>query len=327
MSLPELCIRRPVMTSLLMLSFIVFGLFGYRQLPVSALPRVDFPTIAVNAALPGASPDTMASAVAGPLERAFATIPGIDLMTSSSSLGSTQIVMQFDLERNIDGAALDVQSNISATLRKLPNTLPAPPSFQKINPADSPILFIGLVSNTLPLTTVDDYAEHIFAEQISQISGVSQVLVFGQQKFAVRVAVDPDAAAARGLTLEQVNAAVAAANSSTPVGALLGKRQNMTVDATGQLDHAADYDNLVVAWRNGAPVRLKEIAHVYDSVENKQIAGWANGDPAVVLAVYRQSDANTVDVVDSVKAKIPYYQSQLPPSVDVRVLNDRSVSI
>jgi hydrophobic/amphiphilic exporter-1 (mainly G- bacteria), HAE1 family len=327
MSLPELCIRRPVMTSLLMLSFIVFGLFGYRQLPVSALPRVDYPTIAVNAGLPGASAETMASAVAGPLERAFATIPGIDLMTSSSALGTTQIVMQFDLERNIDGAALDVQSNISATLRKLPNTLPAPPSFQKINPADSPILFIGLLSNTLPLTTVDDYAEHIFAEQISQISGVSQVLVFGQQKFAVRVAVDPDAAAARGLTLENVSAAVAAANSSTPVGALLGARQNVTVDATGQLLHANQYNNMVVAWRNGSPVRLDQIANVYDSVENKQIAAWKGDQRAIVLAVFRQSDANTVEVVNNVNAKIPYYSSELPPSVQALVLNDRSVSI
>ncbi len=253
MGLPELCIRRPVMTSLLMLSFVVFGLFGYRQLPVSALPRVDFPTIAVNASLPGASPDTMASAVAGPLERAFATIPGINMMTSSSSLGVTQIVMQFDLERNIDGAALDVQSNISATLRKLPQTLPAPPSFQKINPADSPILFIALVSKTLPLTTVDDYAEQVFAEQISQIAGVSQVLVFGQQKFAVRVAVDPDAAAARGLTLDNVGAAVAAANSSTPVGALLGHRQNVTVDATGQI--AARRSNTRISSSRGATAR------------------------------------------------------------------------
>ena len=327
MSLPELCIRRPVMTSLLMLSFVVFGLFGYRQLPVSALPRVDYPTIAVNAALPGASADTMASAVAGPLERAFATIPGIDLMTSSSALGTTQIVMQFDLERNIDGAALDVQSNISATLRKLPQTLPAPPSFQKINPADSPILFIALLSNTQPLYKVDDYAEQVFAEQISQIAGVSQVLVFGQQKFAVRVAVDPDAAAARGLTLENVGAAVAAANSSTPVGALLGQRQNVTVDATGQLLHADQYNNMVVAWRNGSPVRLDEIAQVYDSVENKQIAAWRGSERAIVLAVFRQSDANTVDVVDKVKAKIPYYESQLPPSVKAQVLNDRSVSI
>ena len=327
MTLPELCVRRPVMTSLLMLSFVVFGLFGYRQLPVSALPRVDFPTISVSASLPGASPDTMASSVAGPLERAFATIPGINMMTSSSALGTTNIVMQFDLDRNIDGAALDVQSNISATLRKLPPQLPAPPSFQKINPADSPVLFIALVSKTLPLSQVDDYAEQVFANQISQISGVAQVLVFGRQKFAVRIAVDPDAAAARGLTLEQVNAAVAAANSSTPVGALLGRRQNVTVDVTGQMVRAADYQNLVVAWHNGAPVRLSEIANVYNSVENKQIAGWSGHDPSIVLAVFRQSDANTVEVVDNVKAKIPYYQSQLPPAVEAQVLNDRSVSI
>jgi len=180
MSLPELCIRRPVMTSLLMLSFVVFGLFGYKQLPVAALPRVDYPTISVNSQLPGASPDTMASSVAGPLERAFATIPGITMMTSSSALGTTSITMQFDLDRNIDGAALDVQSNISSTLRKLPPQLPAPPSFQKLNPADSPILFIALASKTLPLTKVDDYAEQVFAEQISQITGVAQVLVFGQ---------------------------------------------------------------------------------------------------------------------------------------------------
>jgi HAE1 family hydrophobic/amphiphilic exporter-1 len=327
MTLPELCVRRPVMTSLLMLSFVVFGLFGYRQLPVSALPRVDFPTVAVTATLPGASPDTMASSVAGPLERAFATIPGINMMTSSSVLGRTDIVMQFDLGRDIDGAALDVQSNISATLRKLPPQLPSPPSFRKINPADSPILFIALASKTLPLSQVDDYAELVFANQISQVSGVAQVLVFGQQKFAVRIAVDPDAAAARGLSLEQINAAVAAANSSTPVGALLGKRQNITVDVTGQMNRAAEYQNLVVAWRDGAPVRLNQIARVYDSVENNQIAGWSGSDPAIVLAVFRQSDANTVQVVDAVKAKIPYYQSQLPPSVQTQVLNDRSVSI
>jgi HAE1 family hydrophobic/amphiphilic exporter-1 len=327
MSLSELCIRRPVMTTLLMLSFIVFGLFGYKQLPVSALPRVDFPTIAVYANLPGASADTMASSVAGPLERSFATIPGINMMTSSSNLGRTAVVMQFDLDRNIDGAALDVQSNISATLKNLPPQLPAPPSFQKVNPADSPILFIALASKTLPLSQVDDYGELVFAQQISQLKGVAQVLIFGQQKFAVRVDVDSDKAAARNLTLDNVQTAVAAANSSTPVGALQGVRQNLTVDATGQMPHAADYNNLVVAWRKGAPVRLNEIAKVYDSVENNQLAAWVGADRAIVLAIFRQSDANTVDVVDTVKAKIPYYQSQLPPSVDVHILNDRSVSI
>jgi hydrophobic/amphiphilic exporter-1 (mainly G- bacteria), HAE1 family len=326
-SLSELCIRRPVMTTLLMLSFIVFGVFGYKQLPVSALPRVDFPTVAVYAGLPGASADTMASSVAGPLERAFATIPGINMMTSSSNLGHTQIVMQFDLDRNIDGAALDVQSNISATLHKLPPQLPSPPSFQKVNPADSPILFIALISKTLPLAKVDDYGELIFAQQISQLKGVAQVLIFGQQKFAVRVAVDSDKAAGRGLTLDNIQNAVAAANSATPVGAMLGARQNLTVDATGQMPHAAEYNDLVVAWRNGAPVRLNEIGKVYDSVENNQLAAWVGEDRAIVLAIFRQSDANTVDVVDTVKAKIPYYQSQLPPSVDVHILNDRSVSI
>jgi HAE1 family hydrophobic/amphiphilic exporter-1 len=294
------------MTTLLMLSFIVFGFFGYRQLPVSALPRVDFPTVSVSTYLPGASPETMAASVAGPLERAFATIPGITMMTSSSSLGSTNIVMQFDLDRNIDGAALDVQSNISATLRKLPPQLPAPPGFQKLNPADSPILFIALVSKTLPLTKVDDYAEQVFAQQISQITGVAQVQIFGQQKFAVRVAVDPDAAAARGLTLDNVSTAVAAANSSTPVGALLGHRQNVTVDATGQMEHAAEYEDLVVAWRNGAPVRLREIATVYDSVENKQIAGWSGPDRSIVLGSYRHSHANTLDFVDSGKGRLPH---------------------
>jgi len=315
------------MTTLLMLSFIVFGLFGYKQLPVSALPRVDFPTVAVYANLPGASAETMASSVAGPLERSFATIPGINMMTSSSNLGRTQIVMQFDLDRNIDGAALDVQSNISSTLHKLPPQLPAPPSFQKVNPADSPILFIALVSKTLPLFKVDDYGELIFAQQISQLKGVAQVLIFGQQKFAVRVAVDSDKAAGRGLTLDNVQNAVAAANSSTPVGAMLGARQNLTVDATGQMPKAAEYTDLVVAWRNGAPVRLGEVAKVSDSVENNQLAAWVGEDRAIVLAIFRQSDANTVDVVDTVKAKIPYYQSQLPPSVDVHILNDRSVSI
>jgi hydrophobic/amphiphilic exporter-1 (mainly G- bacteria), HAE1 family len=327
MSLSETCIRRPVMTTLLMLSFIVFGLFGYKQLPVSALPRVDFPTISVSASLPGASAETMASSVAGPLERSFATIAGINMMTSSSNLGRTQIVMQFDLDRNIDGAALDVQSQISATLRNLPPQLPAPPTFQKINPADSPILFIALTSKTLPLSQVDDYGELVFAQQISQLKGVAQVLIFGQQKFAVRVDVDSDKAAARGLTLDNVQTAVAAANSSTPVGVLLGARQNITVDATGQMPHAADYSDLVVSWRNGAPVRLNEIAKVYDSVENNQLAGWVGDERSIVLAIFRQSDANTVDVVDTVKAKIPYYKSELPPSVDVHILNDRSVSI
>jgi HAE1 family hydrophobic/amphiphilic exporter-1 len=327
MSLPELCIRRPVMTTLLMMSFLIFGLFGYRQLPVAALPRVDFPTIAVNANLPGASPETMAASVAAPLERQFATIPSIATMTSSSSRGSTTIVLQFDLDRNIDGAALDVESAISATLRKLPQDLPAPPSFRKVNPADIAVLLIAVISPTLPLYTTNDYAEQVFGQQISQLPGVAQVLIFGQQKFAVRVRVDPDKAAARGLTFSEIGNAVAAANSSLPVGALLGHNQNITLDATGQIEHADQYNNLVVAWRNGSPVRLNEIARAEDSVDNDQVAAWFNNERAIILAVYRQSDANTVEVVDQIKARLPHYQAQLPNSVEAVVMNDRSRSI
>ncbi len=327
MSLSELCIRRPVMTTLLMLSFIVFGIFGYTKLPVSALPRVDFPTINVSANLPGAGPETMAASVAAPLERAFATIPGITTMTSRSANGSTNITMQFDLDRNIDGAALDVQSQISATLRKLPPQLPAPPSFRKVNPADAPILFLALSSSTLPLATVDDYAEQIFAQQISQIPGVAQVQIFGQQKFAVRIQADPDKVSALGMTLNDVGNAVAAANSSAPVGALLGQKQNITLDASGQLTNAEPYQDLVVAWRNGAPVHLREVARVFDSVENDQVAAWYGDQRAIVLAIFRQSDANTVDVIDNVRARMPGYEAQLPPAVDTHILSDRSVSI
>ena len=327
MSLPELCIRRPVMTTLLMLSFIVFGIFGYFKLPVSALPRVDFPTISVSTQLPGANPETMATSVVAPLERAFATIPGISLMTSRSTNGGSNITMQFDLDRNIDGAALDVQSQITATLRRLPPELPAPPSFRKVNPADAPVLLLVLSSATAPLSTTNDYAEQVFAQQISQIPGVAQVLIFGQQKFAVRVEADPDAAAARGLTLNDVRTAVVAANSSAPVGRLRGENKNLTLKASGELTKAEDFQSIVVAWRNGAPVRLNEIAKVYDSVENDQIAAWQGDERGIALAIFRQSDANTVQVVDSIKEKLPIYQAQLPPSIKASVLNDRSRSV
>ncbi len=327
MSLSELCIRRPVMTTLLMMSFVIFGLFGYRQLPVAALPRVDFPTIAVTTALPGASPDTMAASVTAPLERQFATIPAITTMTSQSGRGTSSIVLQFDLDRNIDGAALDVQAAITASLRKLPTTLPGPPTFKKVNPADIAVMFIALRSSELPLYVTNDYAEQNFAQQISQIPGVAQVLIFGQQKFAVRVQVDPEKAAARNLTIDEVAKQVAAANSSAPVGVQLGRRQNVTIEATGQMDKADAYRSLVVAWRNGAPVRLDEIGAVKNSVDNDQVAAWFRDERAIILAVYRQSDANTVDVVDQVKERLPSYQSQLPASVRIEVINDRSKSI
>jgi HAE1 family hydrophobic/amphiphilic exporter-1 len=327
MNLPELCIRRPVMTTLLMATIVLLGIAGYRSLPVSALPRVDFPTIQVTATLPGASPETMASSVATPLERQFSTIAGIDSMTSISSLGLSTIILQFDLDRNIDGAALDVQSAITTALRKLPVEMTTPPSFRKVNPADQPILFIALASPTLPLSAVNEYAETTLAPQISQILGVAQVLVFGAQKFAVRVELDPVAAAARGITSNDVMQAVSAAGSNTPVGSMTGTNRTLSIDAPTQPMDAAAYRPIIVAWRNGQPVRLDQIAKVRDGVENELVASWLNDTRAIVLAIQRQPDANTVEVVDKVKALIPSLSAQIPPSVSINVINDRSLSI
>src|SRR6266852_4629022 len=315
MTLPELCIRRPVMTTLLMLAFVVFGMFSYRLLPVAAIPRVDFPTIVVSAVLPGASPESMASSVATPLERQFATIAGLDSMTSTSGQGITTITMQFNLDRNIDGAALDVQAAITTAARKLPPEMTTPPSFQKVNPADQPVLYISLNSETL------------MAQRISMLLGVAQVQVFGAQKFAVRVQVRPDALAAKGISIDEVRSAVAAANSNTPVGQLSGPDQSFTLQANAQLANAAQFRKIPIAYRNGAPVRLGDIATVVDSVENDKIASWYNGRRGIILSVLRQPDANTVDVVDSVKALIPIFRAQIPPSVNIEVLRDRSVSI
>src|SRR5229473_1269592 len=327
MTLPELCIRRPVMTTLLMLAFVVFGMFSYRLLPVAAIPRVDFPTIVVSAVLPGASPESMASSVATPLERQFATIAGLDSMTSTSGQGITTITMQFNLDRNIDGAALDVQAAITTAARKLPPEMTTPPSFQKVNPADQPVLYISLNSETLPLSAVDEYAETLMAQRISMLLGVAQVQVFGAQKFAVRVQVRPDALAAKGISIDEVRSAVAAANSNTPVGQLSGPDQSFTLQANAQLANAAQFRKIPIAYRNGAPVRLGDIATVVDSVENDKIASWYNGRRGIILSVLRQPDANTVDVVDSVKALIPIFRAQIPPSVNIEVLSDRSVSI
>jgi len=327
MTLPELCIRRPVMTTLLMLAFVIFGMFSYRLLPVAAIPRVDFPTIVVSAVLPGASPESMASSVATPLERQFATIAGLDSMTSTSGQGVTTITMQFNLDRNIDGAALDVQAAITTAARKLPIEMTTPPSFQKVNPADQPVLYISLNSDTLPLSAVDEYAETLMAQRISMLVGVAQVQVFGSQKFAVRVQVKPDALAAKGISIADVQSAVAAANSNTPVGQLSGPDQSFTLQANAQLASAAQFRKIPIAYRNGATVRLGDVAIVVDSVENDKIASWFNGRRGVVLSVLRQPDANTVDVVDSVKALIPVFRAQVPPSVNIEVLNDRSISI
>jgi hydrophobic/amphiphilic exporter-1 (mainly G- bacteria), HAE1 family len=327
MRLSETCIRRPVLTTLITASIIVLGVFAYRLLSVAALPAVDFPTINIMGQLPGASAETMAASVASPIERQLSTIAGITSMTSSSSLGITSITIQFDLNRNIDGAALDVQTALSVAARKLPVEMTIPPSFRKVNPGDFPILYISLNSQTLPLHVVDEYGEITLAQQISQLPGVAQVLVYGAQKFAVRVQVDPVAAAARNISLEDVRSVVAKTNSNTPVGTLYGPKQSVTLTASGAMTKAEEYRKVVVAYRNGAPVYLEQIARVIDSVENDKIASWFNDNRAVVLAIQRQPDANTVAVVDLVRNRLPQFRALVPPSINMAVLMDRSISI
>ncbi len=327
MNISETCIRRPVLTTLLTASLIVFGAFAYRLLPVAALPAVDFPTIQITAQFPGASPETMAASVASPIERQLSTIAGISSMSSSSALGIAQITIQFDLGRNIDGAALDVQTALATAARLLPIEMTTPPFFRKVNPGDFPVLYVSLRSDTIPLSTVDDYAETVLAPQISQLSGVAQVLVYGAQKFAVRVQVNPIEAASRNISLDNVRDVVAKANSSTPVGTLTGPKQSITLTATSAIEHAADYRDVVVAYRNGAPVKLNQIAHVIDSVENDKVATWFNDARAIVLAIQRQPDANTVEVVDMVRDRLPAMRAQVPPSVQMQPLFDRSTSI
>ena len=327
MNISETCIRRPVLTTLMTASLIVFGAFAYRLLPVAALPAVDFPTIQITAQLPGAAPETMAASVAAPIERQLSTIAGVSSMNSSSSLGITQITIQFDLGRNIDGAALDVQTALSTAAKNLPVEMTTPPSFRKVNPGDFPVLYLSMRSDTMPLSSIDDYAETVLAPQISQLPGIAQVLVFGAQKFAVRVQVDPIAAAARNISLEDIRTVVAQANSSAPVGVLQGQKQTVTLLATGAMEHAADYRNVVVAYRNGAPVKLSEVASVIDSIENNKIATWFNDSRAIVLAIQRQPDANTVQVVDDVRAKLVAVRGQVPPAIQMTPLFDRSLSI
>jgi hydrophobic/amphiphilic exporter-1 (mainly G- bacteria), HAE1 family len=327
MRLSEVCIRRPVMTTLMTASIIVFGIFAYQLLSVSALPRVDFPTIEITATLPGASAETMASSVASPIERQMATIAGISSMTSASAQGTTRITIQFDLNRNIDAAALDVQTALTIAQRRLPVEMTTPPAFRKVNPGDFPVLFIANVSQDLPLSKVHEYADTVLAQQISQITGVAQVLVYGAQKFAVRVQVDPVAAAARGVSLDDVRNVVAKVNSNVPVGTLSGPQQSVTLQASPQLDRASAYRDVVVAWRNGAPVKLTEVARVVDSVENDKVASWFNDQRSIVLAIQRQPDANTVEVVDAIRAKLPQLRAQIPASIELRPLLDRSISI
>jgi HAE1 family hydrophobic/amphiphilic exporter-1 len=323
----DLFIRRPVMTTLVMLGLLFFGGMAYQRLPVSDLPNVDFPTIQVTAQLPGATPDTMASAVATPLEKQFSTIAGIDSMTSTSAQGQTSITIQFVLSRDIDAAAQDVQSAITKAAPLLPPGMPTPPTFQKVNPADQPVLYIALASATLPLYVVDEYAQTMLAQRISTISGVAQVFVFGSQKYAVRVQVDPNALASRGIGIDEVASAVARANVNLPTGTLYGEHQAYSVLATGQLTSAAPYRPLIVAYRAGLPVRLEELGRVIDSVQNDKIASWFNNDRAIVLAIQRQPGTNTIEVVDAIRKLLPAFRAQLPPSVTLAPLYDRSVSI
>ena len=324
---PELFIRRPVFTTLLMAAILLFGTAAYRLLPVNDLPNVDFPTIQVIANLPGASPETMASAVATPLERQLSTIAGIDSMTSTSALGVSSITIQFTLSRNIDAAAQDVQAAIAKSAPLLPPSMPTPPIYQKVNPADQPVLYLALSSPTLPFYTVDEYAQTNLAQRISTISGVAQVFVFGSQKYAVRVQVDPSALATRGIGIDEVEQAIARGNVNKPTGTLYGAHQTFNVQASGQLTDAAAYRPLIVTYRNGAPVRLEELGKVVDGVQTDKVASWFNDDRAVVLAIQRQPGTNTIEVVDAIRALMPTFRQQLPASVGLNVVYDRSVAI
>ena len=327
MNIAALFVRRPVMTALVMIGIIIFGLIGYRLLPVNALPNVDFPTIQVQAQLPGANPETMASAVATPLEKQFSTIAGVDSMVSSSTSGQTTITLQFALDRNIDGAAQDVQSAIAAAARQLPSSMPNPPTQRKVNPSAFSILLLALTSETQPLSVVDDYAENLLAQRISTVNGVAQVQVFGSQQYAVRVQLDPNQLASRGIALTDVEQAIGNANVNLPMGTLYGPERATSVQATGQLTDAQAYAPLVVAYRNGAPVRLNQIGRVFDSVQNDKVAAWYNGTRGVVLAIQRQPGTNTIEIVDAIKKILPTFEAQLPPSIKLSLLYDRSQSI
>jgi HAE1 family hydrophobic/amphiphilic exporter-1 len=325
-SIAEPFIRRPVMTTLVMAGILIFGVLGYRRLPVAQLPNVDYPTITVSASLPGASPETMASAVATPLEQQFSTVAGIDAMTSVSSQGQTSITLQFNLSRDIDAAAQDVQAAIAQTLRSLPQNM-LPPNYRKVNPADSPILYFALTSSTLPLPQVDEYAETFLAQRMSMVDGVAQVQVYGSQKYAVRVQINPQELAARKIGLDEVAAAVAAGNTNQPTGVLWGKDRAWTIETNGQLPDAAAFRPLIVAWRNGAPVRLQDVGRVVDAVQDNHVAAWYNGSRGIVLAVQRQPGTNTVAVADAVRRLVNDLRTQLPASVKVDVLFDRSTFI
>ncbi|MGR9189232.1 efflux RND transporter permease subunit [Rhizobium leguminosarum] len=325
--IPNFCIQRPVATTLLAIGVILAGLAGYQLVPVAALPQVDFPTINVSAQLSGASPQTMATSVSTPLIKQFETIPGITEISASSSLGSTSIVLQFDLSRNIDAAAADVQAAISHATRQLPDNLTTPPSYRKTNPADAPVMLLSVQSNTMPRSKLDDIAENIISPSLSTLPGVAQVSIYGAQTYAVRVEVDPNKLLTRGIGIDTVNKALAAANSQQPVGTLQNNSQSMTITANTQRTSAEQFRSLVIANPNGAPIHLGDIADVQDSVENQYTGSWYDGQRGIILAIQRQPDANTVDVVDAINAKLPQLHAEIPPSVNTVVMNDAAKPI
>ena len=327
MNISEIFIRRPVMTVLLNAAIVLAGVIAYGRIPVAALPSYNTPVINVSAGLPGASPETMATSVALPLEKQFSTIPGLAVISSSSTLGNTSLTLEFDEGRDIDAAAVDVQAALLRAQRSLPQDMTSPPSYRKVNPADAPVLFIALQSPSMNLSDLNDYAEHLIAPTLSTLEGVAQVNVFGQKRYAVRVRVLPDALAARNISLDELTAALKAANANTPVGTLEGSRQTLTLQANRQLRNAAEFADLIVASRSGSTVRLRDVAQVEDSFETVKTAATLDGETSITLAVLRQPDANTVKVVDAVRAEIPAFQSQLPASVKLTVTNDRSASI
>ncbi|MDO8306222.1 efflux RND transporter permease subunit [Herminiimonas sp.] len=327
MNISELCIRRPVMTVLLSIAIVVIGAFCYFKLPIAALPSYDTPVINVSATLPGASPEVMAASVATPLEKQFSTIAGLATISSSSTLGSTSITLEFDQNRDIDAAAVDVQAALLRAQRSLPIEMTSLPAYRKVNPADAAILILALTSPSMSLSELNDYAENLITPSLSTITGVAQVQVYGQRRYAVRIKVKPDELAARNMTMDELAASIRASNANSPVGVLDGARQTMTLQANKQLQNAEAFGNLVISSRNGQTTRLQDVAVVEDSVESTKSGSWANGKPSIVLAVQRQPNANTVAVVDAVKQTLPQFKSQMPASIDVQVLNDRSVSI
>jgi HAE1 family hydrophobic/amphiphilic exporter-1 len=327
MNLSELFIRRPVMTVLLNLTIVVAGILAYRYIPIAALPSYNTPVISVNANLPGASPETMATSVALPLEKQFATIPGLSIISSSNTLGNTSLTLEFDQNRNIDAAAVDVQAALLRAQRSLPVDLTSPPSYFKVNPADAPVLFLALTSPSLSLSELTSYAEHLISPSLSTLDGVAQVSIYGIKRYAVRIRVNPDALTARNLSLDELSASIRTANANTPVGTLEGDKQTLTLVANEQLQSAAEFANLIVSSKGGQVVRLRDVAKVEDSYEQVKTSANFNGESSITLAIQRQTDANTVKVVDSIKAALSGFKAQLPSSVNIGLVNDRSVSI